>query len=264
MKDNRTKNTPVTTDTAEAEEREAVTDLGKFKDVKALLEAYQALEAEFTRRSQKLKELEASKEQEAPARRAQTDRVQTEGKPSSEGQTSEEESDKKVSTENGETPEVGKEEENVAPRTALPEGASPLPALPQKAVTEEALPKKAVTEEALPEKAVTEEALRQTALPELSAQGDLGQAHADAAIAQAPSAEATNSNGGGAVGVTLSELSQQMKNAVIEEYLTAVLAKRGVPFVTGGGAVSAAKRTPKTVSEAGALANKLFKNKEEK
>lgn len=254
MKDNRTKNTPVTTDTAEAEEREAVNGLGKFKDVKALLEAYQALEAEFTRRSQKLKELEASKEQEAPARREQTDRAQTEVKPSGEGQTSVEKGEEKVSTENGETPETGREEENIAPRTALPEGTSQPHALPRKEVIEEVLRQNAEPEEALP----------QTALPDGTAQGDLGKAHADAAIAQAPSAEATDSDGGGAVGVTLSELSQQMKNAVIDEYLTAVLSKRGVPFVTGGGAVSAARRTPKTVSEAGALANKLFKNKEEK
>ena len=36
--------------------------LGKFKDVNALLEAYGALEAEFTRRSQRLKALEKEAE----------------------------------------------------------------------------------------------------------------------------------------------------------------------------------------------------------
>ncbi len=36
--------------------------LGKFKDVNALLKAYEALEAEFTRRSQRLKELEKQAE----------------------------------------------------------------------------------------------------------------------------------------------------------------------------------------------------------
>ena len=44
----------------------AAPDLGKFKDVTALLRAYGELEAEFTRRSQKLKALEeaaASKQQ---------------------------------------------------------------------------------------------------------------------------------------------------------------------------------------------------------
>ena len=45
--------------TAEAEKREtAAAELGKFKNVDALLNAYLALEAEFTRRSQRLKELE--------------------------------------------------------------------------------------------------------------------------------------------------------------------------------------------------------------
>ena len=39
------------------------TDLGKFKDVGALLKAYDSLQAEFTKRSQRLKELERQVEQ---------------------------------------------------------------------------------------------------------------------------------------------------------------------------------------------------------
>lgn len=49
---------------------ETVPDLGKFKSVDALLRAYGELEAEFTRRSQKLKALEdaaAEKSEEAGA-----------------------------------------------------------------------------------------------------------------------------------------------------------------------------------------------------
>ena len=66
--DNLKKDLRETADTAEAEkEITAAPDLGKFKDVQTLLKAYSDLEAEFTRRSQRLKELEASKEQEAPA-----------------------------------------------------------------------------------------------------------------------------------------------------------------------------------------------------
>lgn len=50
----------VTADTAEAEkEINAAAELGKFKSVDALLTAYKNLEAEFTRRSTRLKELEA-------------------------------------------------------------------------------------------------------------------------------------------------------------------------------------------------------------
>ena len=41
---------------------QGATVLGKFKSVNALLEAYSALEAEFTRRSQRLKELERAAE----------------------------------------------------------------------------------------------------------------------------------------------------------------------------------------------------------
>lgn len=47
---------------AEAEEERKETDtepdIGKFRSVEALLSAYRSLEAEFTRRSQRLKELE--------------------------------------------------------------------------------------------------------------------------------------------------------------------------------------------------------------
>ncbi len=59
------------TATAETAEAENVTDtasaLGKFRSVDALLSAYRSLEAEFTRRSQRLKELEeGSKAHEVP------------------------------------------------------------------------------------------------------------------------------------------------------------------------------------------------------
>ena len=45
-------------------EQKGSTELGKFKDVNALLQAYTALEAEFTRRSQRLKALERETENE--------------------------------------------------------------------------------------------------------------------------------------------------------------------------------------------------------
>ena len=188
MKDNRTVNEPVPTEPAEAEEKRAVTDLGKFRDVRALLEAYQALEAEFTRRSQRLKELEASKEQGASAKCEQAEPEETK-------QTG------------GVLPE-----EKKLPGTALTEGEGGTQA---------------------------------------------------AANAQAPSTGATACNGGAVNGVALSGISEHIKNAVIEEYLNDVLAKRQVPFVTGGGPVTAERRTPKNMREAGALAKRLFKNKEE-
>lgn len=56
--DNLNENERETADAAEAEKDIAATDLGKFKDVKTLLKAYSDLEAEFTRRSQRLKQLE--------------------------------------------------------------------------------------------------------------------------------------------------------------------------------------------------------------
>lgn len=58
----------VTADTAEADkEKIAAAGLGKFGSVDALIAAYSSLEAEFTRRSQRLKELEqGNKAQDMP------------------------------------------------------------------------------------------------------------------------------------------------------------------------------------------------------
>ena len=63
--DNLTENNQATADTAEAEVKEAASGLGKFKDVKTLMKAYSDLEAEFTRRSQRLKELEKGNKAES-------------------------------------------------------------------------------------------------------------------------------------------------------------------------------------------------------
>ncbi len=56
-----------TAEPAETEKTNAATGLGKFKSVDALIKAYFELEAEFTRRSQRLKELEeGNKAQSVP------------------------------------------------------------------------------------------------------------------------------------------------------------------------------------------------------
>lgn len=62
--DNLTQNVQAAADTAEAEKRDAAAELGKFKDVQTLLKAYSDLEAEFTRRCQRLKELEGGNKAE--------------------------------------------------------------------------------------------------------------------------------------------------------------------------------------------------------
>ena len=56
----------VTADTAGAEKKEAAAVLGKFKDIETLVKAYTDLEAEFTRRSQRLKELECGNKAVTP------------------------------------------------------------------------------------------------------------------------------------------------------------------------------------------------------
>ncbi|MDE7379531.1 MAG: hypothetical protein K2N14_00630 [Clostridia bacterium] len=171
MKDNQTVNRQTAADPAEAEDVQTAAAAGKFKDVEALLKAYQALEAEFTRRSQRLKELEASNKQSAPA------------------------------------------------------------------IAENAEASSHKAENGMEGGNVSTEAQTQSA----------GAAQAEVNGTQTPT----------------EMLSDEVKNAVIEEYLNGIFSKRGVPFVTGGGAVAAERRTPKTMSEAGALAEKLFSNRED-
>ena len=149
--DNQTLKNQATADTAEAEGKDAAAGLGKFKNVEALKQAYAALEAEFTRRSQKLKELEAANKECGAL---------------------------SVTTEN-----------EAAPSSAA-----------------DNLPK---------------------------------------------AAEGVN------------PLSDEVKNAVIEEYLSGVCRNRGVPIITGGSVVSAQRRVPRNFKEAGILAKNFFDNKEE-
>ena len=81
--DNLTENEQVTADTAEAEKKEAAAELGKFKDVQTLMKAYSDLEAEFTRRCQRLKELEGGNkakpepdgERNLPSQKSEEERI---------------------------------------------------------------------------------------------------------------------------------------------------------------------------------------------
>lgn len=152
MKDNRINELIATAEPVETEDKQAASEFGKFKSVKALMDAYTALEAEFTRRSQRLKELEANKAQTEP-----------------------------VNADNPETPSQRAEK------------------------------------------------------------------------AELPAQYAADK-----------PLSDDVKTAVIEEYLNSVRRNRSVPFVTGGGAVTAARRTPATVSEAGTMAIKFLNNQGDK
>lgn len=58
-----------------AQEQNAAPDLGKFQSVEALMRAYRELEAEFTRRSQRLKALEAGAPQGGNAQAGQAERA---------------------------------------------------------------------------------------------------------------------------------------------------------------------------------------------
>lgn len=133
------KDLQATADTAEAEENSAAAELGKFGSVSALLAAYKNLEAEFTRRSQRLKELE---------------------------------------------------EGNKA--RGVPDDGAP--------------------------------------------------------------------SRGSDDGVNAEAIDESVKSAIIEEYLRAVAGGKSVPLIVGGVSSAAPKNAPRTVKEAGALAQKFLKN----
>ena len=61
LKNEQTEQTSQTTEVEEVQgEAESEVSLGKFKDVGALLSAYKSLQSEFTKRCQKVKELESA------------------------------------------------------------------------------------------------------------------------------------------------------------------------------------------------------------
>ncbi len=139
-----------TAETAQAEENIAAAGLGKFKSVDALMNAYLSLEAEFTRRSQRLRELEEESKAHTPQ-----------------------------STENGNAGE---------------EAPSPI----------------------------------------------------------------TENTGGRLLEAALADSG--VREAVIGEYLKTVASNRSIPLIVGGVSSPAPKAMPKTVREAGALAESFLKN----
>ncbi len=76
------------------EEKGAEVSLGKFKDVSALLSAYNSLQAEFTKRCQRIKELESqtlSADKSIPAEQVKAENIAEEGR-----DTTPEEKDKAI------------------------------------------------------------------------------------------------------------------------------------------------------------------------
>lgn len=148
----------VTADTAQAEGNTAAAGLGKFKSVDALMSAYLSLEAEFTRRSQRLKELE--------------------------------------------------------------------------------------------------EGSKARSLPQ-SADGVTDTQNAQSAENEAPSQSAENSK---AELLQAALADSGVREAVIGEYLKTVASNKSIPLILGGVSSPAPKAMPKTVREAGALAERFLKN----
>ena len=211
MKDNRTGKIVGTAGGAEAQTDLTAADLGKFKDVRTLLSAYQALEAEFTRRSQRLKELE----------------TRTVGKTETETETNKDDG-APAEAENAQAP-------SLTERNAEPENAAEISAKSHSSAhIGGAIDSKAT------EKSKTGGSF-DAVCPPAAIDGNAENSDRTAAEAARSAPRPLG----------IGDLSEEVKNAVIEDYLNCVFLKRG------------ARRTPKTVREAGALAGKLFNNKEE-
>ena len=54
--------------------------------------------------------------------------------------------------------------------------------------------------------------------------------------------------------------NENVKEAVLGEYLKSVVANKGIPLIVGGVSPAAPKNAPKSVKEAGALAERFLKN----
>lgn len=191
-----------TAEAAEAEKITAANGLGKFASVGALLTAYKSLEAEFTRRSQRLKELEEGNK----ARLAFADASSPEntngngntGAPAADGEVA---ADGELSA-SGETAAAATIYADKGGSADIKDGG-----------------------------------------------GAVAEKCAVAAYAETDYAE---------TGVP--RLDESVKNAVIEEYLKSVASGKSVPLIVGGVGSAAPKFAPKTVKEAGALAQAFLKN----
>ena len=200
------------------------TVLGKFKDVDALASAYSSLQAEFTRRSQRLKELEREMEKwdaekrEASIREAKTAAVAEKLRKNA---VSAREEGKKFSSFVAELEQVGAQLEGDAD---LPDGSNRIA-----------------------------EAVKQTQEAEgatsANPRGNLSVARSQEAVALSADelfAQASR--------------NEDVRLKIIGEYLTS-LKKSGAPLMTGGvGTLAAPPIKAKTVREAGTMALRFFKN----
>lgn len=273
-------------DTAKAGKKScAAGAFGKFSSAQALLSAYESLEAEFTRRSQRLKELEEKNKAQQPSFTV-TGAGESAVPASSQSKATEsvkaKESVEKLPA--GDLPQVlsadmsgEPSEAPIGELTEVPIGelnGQPTAELikePTEAVAEEPTEQPESNPVEQPEKGMQTEGKAKT--PDRSAQNtaqqpaqNIAQTAEQTAREEAPQTQKaqqteelikaqTIAPTGGAGG-----LSEEQKRAVIEEYLMAVAEGKCVPLTAGGVALTAPRKTPASIKEAGALAKNFLKS----
>lgn len=194
-------------------------ELGKFKDVNALLQAYLALEAEFTRRSQRLKTLEKEREKWESGTDGLTEKTDlTEESQSGDSTAAAKRSEGATETETAATPSPSLEKTPAQTEVRGIEGQDG-------------------------EKTVEE---KESILPESNSFRLQEEKTDDDALYSAVLA------------------NENVRLKVIGEYLSSIVAS-GAPIVKGGtGTLAVAAKRAESISSAGEMALKMFKNAKRK
>lgn len=224
----------------EEREKEVAPIAGKFKSVDALAKAYESLQAEFTRRSQRLKELERL------AENSDTEGKATQGK--------------KAVEKLRKNAEAARVEERAFDRFIADVESAGARALPQENQVEEPVSEvrrqegTAVEKEEFLSAAGMEESARKEGLALGGGEAQGGENMEQSVAKSCESAELTE-----AELIKRVQENEGVRLKIIGEYLTSI-GKAAVPLMRGGaGTLAAPPVKAKSLEEAGSMALRLFK-----
>ena len=215
--------------------------LGKFKDVDALVKAYESLQAEFTRRSQKLKELEKQASKTTEERERADSGAEKLRKNAQRRKEAEKEFEEFIfQTESSAIQSAGSEE-NLCQKM---ENQAPVCEVNESTDVEVASQKESL------EGNITEaDSMRnRSAVLEVEGKGD---------VANYAFAETSDEL------FRLANSNENVRLKIIGEYLRSI-GKSGAPLTVGGGTVATPPVKPTSIFDAGNMALRYFKNTAEK
>lgn len=222
----------------EERQKDASTVLGKFKDVDALARAYGALEAEFTRRSQRLKELE---------REAENLRLEKGGEGSGAEKLRKNAKSRKV--------EEKAFDEFVADVAKRAEGKSDGDAEDKEGPAEKETPENTSAQDEGETLAMAQTALKEEG--QCAAQKDASstaQSSGETLVAGGENAEISSEALLGLV-----SRNENVRLQIIGEYLRSI-SRAGAPLTAGGGVLATPPQKAKSIDDAALMALRYFKN----